>query len=632
MMKTKLYIVVLICIVLLGSSTITGLNIPLLQENNEVNTETMSLSINFLSPSIKNCNDYVSIEPKNNMKLLIKEGFPVLPYETQELKFSFGTKIQDIKVKTTGTSFITLEKKIIPAPLVSTLDKRFLLPEIKEEKIYQSNTPFPSDWITYNIGAGLDNKEHMIFLSIHFYPYLYIPAKNELLYAKEIEIEVSYTPPPKKLLDNKIYDLAIITTSDFSGKLQQLVNHKENHGIKTIIQSVEDIYARYTGRDNPEKIKYFIKDSIEKWGIKYILLIGDITMIPARYSQINLTHIMGETYSILTDLYYADIYNLKGDFCTWDTNNNNIFGEANIYKNIDGVDLYPDVYLGRLLCQNTKELDIVMKKIVDYEITTTGQQWFKNMTICAGDTQPFNNDFAFKFIVEESKWAFEGEYTGNIIAESMNNFNINKLYMSSKIPFIGEKESSPLTVKNINQGFNNGAGFIAFIGHGNPHNWATHPPLLGVTSLKEIIWVPPMGYRTYHVTKLDNGKKLPIIVLDACSCADFGDTNDSRLISWEFLKNENGGGIASFAYTADSWSLPGTLSIESGSNYITIHTFKCYTEDCQKGEAYLGSTLVETINDYLTDHDPISVLGASLIVIESWELIGDPSLKIGGYA
>jgi len=37
------------------------------------------------------------------------------------------------------------------------------------------------------------------------------------------------------------------------------------------------------GRDNPEKIKYFIKTAVEQWGIKYVMLVGDYKKIPVRY-------------------------------------------------------------------------------------------------------------------------------------------------------------------------------------------------------------------------------------------------------------------------------------------------------------------------------------------------------------
>jgi len=50
---------------------------------------------------------------------------------------------------------------------------------------------------------------------------------------------------------------------------------------------------------------------------------------------------------VLTDLYYADIYDEFGDFCSWDENNNGRYGETyhehHQTYDLDGVDLFPDV-------------------------------------------------------------------------------------------------------------------------------------------------------------------------------------------------------------------------------------------------------------------------------------------------
>lgn len=66
------------------------------------------------------------------------------------------------------------------------------------------------------------------------------------------------------------YDFIIITSEKFSNDLQSLREHKEQHGIATIIVILDDIYGstffEVEGRDDQEKIKYFIKDAVETWG------------------------------------------------------------------------------------------------------------------------------------------------------------------------------------------------------------------------------------------------------------------------------------------------------------------------------------------------------------------------------
>jgi len=75
------------------------------------------------------------------------------------------------------------------------------------------------------------------------------------------------------------YDLLIITPAKFYDALPPFQQHKEQYGVKTIIVTLEDIYgSKYfpvQGRDDAEKVKYFIKNAYDEWGIKYVLLVAE---------------------------------------------------------------------------------------------------------------------------------------------------------------------------------------------------------------------------------------------------------------------------------------------------------------------------------------------------------------------
>ena len=63
------------------------------------------------------------------------------------------------------------------------------------------------------------------------------------------------------------YDMIIIAPSSYNPGLEPLIEHKNNREIVTTFVSLDDIYSgtyfEVQGRDNQEKIKYFIKDAIE---------------------------------------------------------------------------------------------------------------------------------------------------------------------------------------------------------------------------------------------------------------------------------------------------------------------------------------------------------------------------------
>ena len=99
------------------------------------------------------------------------------------------------------------------------------MPSPRPNRIYDFNRTYPKNWISYHIGAVFDG-EHVIFLSIRIYPYIYIPSENLLKYATQIKIKIDYTPPDKPLFTNDEYDLLIICPSQWKEELEKLREHK----------------------------------------------------------------------------------------------------------------------------------------------------------------------------------------------------------------------------------------------------------------------------------------------------------------------------------------------------------------------------------------------------------------------
>ena len=90
---------------------------------------------------------------------------------------------------------------------------------------------------------------------------------------------------------NHTYEFLIITHQKFFKDLQKFAEFKEEYGIKTKIVTLNEIYnGKYfkcIGKDEQEKIKYFIKNAYDEWGIRYVLLVGSAKYIPIRYSYLN---------------------------------------------------------------------------------------------------------------------------------------------------------------------------------------------------------------------------------------------------------------------------------------------------------------------------------------------------------
>jgi hypothetical protein len=220
-----------------------------------------------------------------------------------------------------------------------------------------------------------------------------------------------------------------------------------NPPIKTILKTTKDIYNEYDGVDKPEQIKYFIKDAIETWGIKYVLIVGGLDSlilgiprddenqgtkdweVPVRYNNIhdNPKYPLGNKTAydpgVLCDHYYADIYKEGGDFDDWDPNEDGIIcswgkdgcvndtGHEVTYQ----IDWDPDVSVGRLACRNIFEVRNMVDKIIKYETNAHGQDWFNRVLTISGDGFLDQIDLN---ITWDTKGLDDGEYT--IYAQSTN--------------------------------------------------------------------------------------------------------------------------------------------------------------------------------------------------------------------
>jgi hypothetical protein len=401
----------------------------------EASERTETFELRFLEPKTTEKQSFVELEIQGSNNHIFIPGKPMLPTHTKTIILPFGAKKIDVKSDIRKTETVILSEKVLPAPqriILDDLVNSENTPEpIMDETVYGSQEYFPENWLSYNIGVGLDeNNQHKTLLTINTYPIRYSPATNTIEYAKNIDITVSYEEPTSNPFPtSNTYDLVIITPPEFTSDLQNLVDHKNNIGVKTIMKTTDEIYTQYDGVDQPEKIKYFIKDSLETWGIQYVLLVGGLKSLiwanpkentnygskdwrlPVRYANL-----MEFEPGIISDLYYADIYKQGGVFDNWDSNSDGIFAYklGGGMKN-DKLDLYPDVYLGRLPCRTNKEVQDVVDKIITYETQPLDPSWFNKMIVVSGDGFLDQDDLGFQW---DTNGLPNGEYT--IYAQSTN--------------------------------------------------------------------------------------------------------------------------------------------------------------------------------------------------------------------
>lgn len=622
-----------------------------------------TFSMEFLQPAIETKviqnTPFTQILLDQQVGSLYRAGEPMLPKKVQTFEFPFGTMIKSIDYELTSAQSSTVENPILPAPQPSVLDGSSQK-EIYTCKtdVYEADELYPADWIQVHMGAGLNKEnEHTLFLNVEFYPVRYNPAQQIITYVDNIDISIAYELPTQtKQSSLEQYDMVIISPEQFSSALQPLIDHKNDHNVQTYLKTVEDIYDEYDGFDEAEQIKYFIKDAFDTQEITYVMLVGGMKSylfgpsrdnqnigvsnwyVPVRYTN-NQERGSVHDPGFISDMYYADLYDAEGNFSSWDEDSNGdsdgIYAKWSMFgSGKDILDLYPDVYVGRLACRNKWEVNIMVDKIIEYETTTASKDAFNRIIGIGGDSHDDTTNF------------IEGEVLcDHVFNTYMTDFDPVKLYASNRDTDPDFIPSPDAIVREVS----NGAGYLLFDGHGHPGSWNTHWP-------GEFNWADtPGGVSCYDFPNFDNSGIYPITVIGGCHNSQFNISLLPTLLQqpymwthgqpfpecfgWWIVRKVEGGAIASMGNTGlgygaignnsdvdgDGVDLPDT--VEAVGGYQEVMFFKSIDE----GVDILGEAWGQA-NTYYLNTFPGMEDQTDCKTVTQWPILGDPSLKIGGYS
>jgi hypothetical protein len=302
------------------------------------------------------------------------------------------------------------------------------------------------------------------------------------------------------------YEHVTITSSALSASFAPLKPFLLDYlSLHDTVVTIEYIYANQSGRDNPEKIRNFVKYAYSTWSTTYVLLGGDVDVVPCRkaYGYVSTSP---PTEDLLPcDLYYSG---LDGD---WDGNGNGVFGETG-----DNVDMAPDVYVGRAPVSNTTEASRFVSKTVTYG---QGGSTHRQKVLLTG----FDLD--------------TGTH-GQVTMDYYDDTYINSPFVCKKVydSHGGNHEDS--TRYYLNQGYH----YYIHGDHGGEHVLCTGDRNHG--------W----GLTNSDMSSLTNGfDKLTVFTTSACLIGAF-DTSDCVMEA--FMNASNGGAVATMTNSRLGWYSP----------------------------------------------------------------------------
>lgn len=197
------------------------------------------------------------------------------------------------------------------------------------------------------------------------------------------------SPPVREVIITDNYTLAGEYIGDLVHEFELYAAWKQDTlAIPTQVRRVSEIREQYRGQDEAQSIKRFIKHCYEEWAITYVLLGGDIDIVPTRRVGGPYTS-PAEERDPPCDVYYSryfggDDWNLDGDAFIWETKSDGAFAAESAFD---------QVYVGRLPCKNAATARTMIDKLKSYQEQSsppTSNSYYTSALFAAGPLNSYH--------------------------------------------------------------------------------------------------------------------------------------------------------------------------------------------------------------------------------------------------
>ena len=251
-------------------------------------------------------------------------------------------------------------------------------------------------------------------------------------------------------------DMVIVTTEALQESFQQLADHRTSRGVLTTIRTVEWIGQHYSGCDIQDRIRNFLRDAHEHWGIQAVLLGGDHEQVPARETG-------GWSYipvpfpflGLPSDDYYGD---LDGDWSY----------DGSVWRVMNELG-YLDICTGRWPVNTPGDVETMMEKLLLYEAPSSLPENFARKVLLLGSNNPAGSG--------ADDMALLGEML-------MGNSASGYLDRPVELYYPHELPQGDLNRNNALNQFDQGYNLIVHAGHGEIHKLGT----AGNGTLGQYMW------------------------------------------------------------------------------------------------------------------------------------------------
>ncbi len=373
-----------------------------------------------------------------------------------------------------------------------------------------------------------------------------IDADFEQIYKRHFvnygEPGLTYTPV------TEIGNMLIITYDTFWDTMVPFLEWKNMKGIPTEMVNVSDVGTTASAIDT------YIENYYLTNGLTFVLLVGDIAQIPS----------------------------LESSYAASDPS----------YTYVDGIDHYPDLFIGRFSASNTADLQTQVERTIEYEkYPQLGDDWYAK-GVGVGSDEGTGDD---------NEW--DWEHIRNIRTDLLGYTysQVDEIYGGSQG---GQDADGNPSAADLNLVLNEGRSILNYCGHGGP---------------QEFYWNSAGSWYTNDdIDDLTNDNMLPFMWIVACKCGMFDDYDAcfAEKLMREVHNGEPTGAIAVFAGSDNQpWDPP--MAAQDEMNDILVETYPANIQHSFGALSFQGCMLMN--DEYGSSY---------YYVTDQWTIFGDPSLQV----
>jgi fibronectin type 3 domain-containing protein len=560
------------------------------------------------------------------------EGEPMLPVVTANILMPAGAKITGVRTNVeketelAGQFNIMPTQKIVPTGAGGKSDFVKPNPAVYSSSKHQREKAL--DGVARKIMRG-----HYI-AGVKVYPVDYVPSSGKLILRNKIRIYVDYdidaknvtNVPSRKhaefeqmvrdsvlnpaalgtpaegtqtaaqnsavgesgsmsLMDapTDTVEYLIITKDEFANAFGVLADWKTKKGVPAEVVTLSWVYSNYSGNSLQQRVKSCIRDYVLNKGTLWVVLGADVDGILAYGCYSTCAGYVD--YSIPADLYYSDI-----DVINWDGDGNGIPGQLT-----DGVDMGPDVFVGRISVSSAAEAAAYINKAVAYEKNSPATNFAEKLLMCGVK------------LFTDINGVSDAEATGELMWSSQidpNWWGTRYRFYDTNTDFAGGA-SYDVTPAHMNDQINNGYNFIHPHTHGNN---------------TEMLFEGSTYYNNDSVSLLTNSGKYTNILSGSCYTNAFDDQNYICL-GEGFIRKANAGAVSYIGASRYGWDYYNNP--QPGPSGQFNQTFYCFLFRNLYGN-HIGEVLARTKESKL----PINQYDGFHWLEYALNLLGDPELPL----